>query len=65
MNKQIKHILEHVGNALFFNDCTITTAPRGSVYAAGASEIVITHTPTGETVKLSELTPETLREVLK
>ena len=65
MTRTMRRILLYMRDQLERSDCTITTAPRGTVYFANASEIVITHTATGETVKLAELTPETLREALK
>jgi len=66
MNPTIAAMLEEFADSLDIYDCTITTAPRGAAYAAGGrTAIVITHTPTGETVKLTELTPETLKEALK
>jgi len=65
VNNHINRTLADIATTLVFNDCTITTARRGSAYAAGDVEIVITHTPTGDTVKLPELTAETIKDVLE
>jgi len=65
MTPTLTGILDELADTLDLYDYTITAAPRGESYQAGSADIVITHTPTGETVTLPELTVETLRETMQ
>jgi len=65
MTPTMAGILDELADTLDLYDCTITLAPRGASYQARGYDISITHTPTGETVTLPELTVVTLREAMQ
>ena len=65
MQNELSWVIDGIAEAMASYRCTITTAPRGEPYATGEVNFIITHTPSGESVRLRELTADSLLEALR
>jgi len=65
MNHELKTAMQDLRVSMLTREYTIAIVPRGEPYATNEIDFVITHVPSGETVKLRELTSESLRGALK